>query len=137
MIRHVEIESFEVPSFEVPLECPETDPQGMGVCVNDDVCLEDGTGDCGEGRLCCSNGCGSVCMDGVTPSPLCSAVRESTLNESDGLLGVYVPQCEEDGTFSLVQCHEGSCWCADGETGEATSEPAYGNPDCSGIIDVL
>ena len=33
------------------------------------------------------------------------------------LVGVYIPQCEEDGSYSSKQCHgsTGYCWCVDGE----------------------
>ena len=33
------------------------------------------------------------------------------------LFGVFVPQCEEDGSYSSKQCNPstGYCWCVDGE----------------------
>ena len=83
--------------------------------------------------MCCSNGCGVVCKDSVSPSPLCPAVKAKAMNESSGLLGAYIPQCEEDGTFSHVQCHEGMCWCVECKTGKAKSEPVGPGvlPECT------
>ena len=81
------------------------------------------SGDCEEDSLCCETGCGGLlCNKGVIPSPLCAAVKAKAMNESDGLLGAYIPQCEEDGSFSQTQCHEGMCWCVDTETGKAAGE---------------
>ncbi|GBN06703.1 hypothetical protein AVEN_228857-1 [Araneus ventricosus] len=39
------------------------------------------------------------------------------------LIGNYHPQCNEDGTYSRVQCHGdmGYCWCVD-ENGNKTGE---------------
>jgi len=41
--------------------CPT--PTGMGACVEE--CTE---GSCRQGKLCCSNGCGHVCMEPVSPA---------------------------------------------------------------------
>ncbi len=105
------------------MECPElNDGMSFGACVITSDCagVELGSaGGCGQGSLCCSTGCGTLCKEGVTPTPLCPAVKSKA--QSGGLLGAYIPQCEEDGMFSAVQCHEGSCWCVDTQTGQATS----------------
>ncbi|CAL1286061.1 unnamed protein product [Larinioides sclopetarius] len=39
------------------------------------------------------------------------------------MVGVYKPQCEEDGTYKRTQCHGsiGSCWCVD-EKGQKTNK---------------
>ena len=37
---------------------------------------------CQEDELCCPTGCGSMCMKAVKPSPICSAVVNSTRNVS-------------------------------------------------------
>jgi len=36
-------------------------------------------------------------------------------SSSKGLLGQFIPQCEDDGSFSSLQCHSStrSCWCVD------------------------
>jgi len=41
--------------------CPGLPPDTFGICV--EMCMSDS--DCGDGQLCCSNGCGHVCMDAV------------------------------------------------------------------------
>ncbi len=58
-------------------------------------------------------------MDGVPPLALCSTVR-AAINQS--LIGAYLPQCEGDGSFSPVQCHESYCWCVHAQTGEPVGE---------------
>ena len=113
---------FNVPYISPPLSCPDIDANQLATCVIEEVCTEEGNGDCGEGKLCCSNGCGILCTDGTSPSPLCTAVKAKAENESNGLLGAYIPSCEDDGSFSQIQCHEGLCWCVDTESGMAITD---------------
>jgi hypothetical protein len=47
----------------------------------------------------------------------CLAQREKVL--SSGLIGAHPPLCEEDGSYSRMQCREAMCYCADPESGEA------------------
>ena len=55
-------------TIHVALVCP--DVRGLiGACVID--CTE---GSCADGQLCCSNGCGRTCMDGVPRPVNCSDV---------------------------------------------------------------
>eukprot|EP00746_Dinoflagellata_sp_MGD_P139835 gnl/MRDRNA2_/MRDRNA2_73207_c0_seq1.p1 gnl/MRDRNA2_/MRDRNA2_73207_c0~~gnl/MRDRNA2_/MRDRNA2_73207_c0_seq1.p1 ORF type:complete len:602 (+),score=64.01 gnl/MRDRNA2_/MRDRNA2_73207_c0_seq1:245-1807(+) len=44
----------------------------------------------------------------------------ASLQEERGLLGIFVPSCEDDGTYSSRQCHGslGLCWCVD-ESGKS------------------
>lgn len=124
--------TFKAPYVEPPLSCP--DVEAFGACVIQSECMniESGaTGGCDKGHICCSTGCGILCNEGVTPSPLCSAVKAKAENASRGLLGAYIPQCEEDGSFSKVQCSEGYCWCVHTETGKSTGVFATGSlPQC-------
>ena len=123
------------PIFELAYVCPTTSL--LGACVIEETCSSSGSQDCGSpSQLCCTNNCGGqVCTEGVLPTPLCTAVREKALNKSQGLLGALVPQCESDGSFSAIQCHEGSCWCVNTTTGESTSALAapgsLGSLDCA------
>ncbi|XP_046859506.1 neurogenic locus Notch protein-like isoform X3 [Xenia sp. Carnegie-2017] len=52
----------------------------------------------------------------------CEEERDAVLSDPD-LLGAFLPQCEEDGSYSDVQCHPstGYCWCVDSE-GEKIAE---------------
>ena len=59
---------------------------------------------------------------------------------STGLIGEYIPQCEEDGSFASTQCwaSTGFCWCVDEDGMEipGTSSPSWlGMPNCSSIED--
>jgi len=45
--------------------CPVVDPDSFGICPED--CSSDS--DCTNGQLCCSNGCGHVCMEPVPTDP--------------------------------------------------------------------
>ena len=65
--------------------------------------------------------------------------EEAQLN-STGLIGEYIPQCEEDGSFASTQCwaSTGYCWCVDeyGVEIPGTSSPSWlGMPDCASTID--
>ena len=57
-----------------------------------------------------------------------------------GLIGEFVPQCEEDGSYSPMQCWASTayCWCVD-ENGVEIPGTAIqswiGTPNCSGSID--
>ena len=61
---------------------------------------------------------------------------EQDVENAIGLIGEYVPQCEEDGSYSSMQCWSstGYCWCVD-ENGieiPGTSIQSWlGTPDCS------
>ncbi|KAG8181837.1 hypothetical protein JTE90_003984 [Oedothorax gibbosus] len=51
--------------------------------------------------------------------------------ESKKNSGVYIPSCNEDGTYVKKQCHKaaGVCWCTD-EKGNKTSEASRGSIIC-------
>merc|ERR1712013_967416 len=40
---------------------------------------------------------------------------EASRNSASGLLGAFVPECKEDGSYKEKQCHgsTGHCWCVD------------------------
>ena len=62
----------------------------------------------------------------------CRAIQLTVSNES--LIGSYLPQCEEDGSFSRVQCHgsTGYCWCVEPEGGQPVSDIVrFKEPQCS------
>ena len=53
----------------------------------------------------------------------CPVKRHLTLNS--GLIGARVPQCEENGLFKKIQCHELYCHCAHPVTGERLSNSVH------------
>ena len=62
----------------------------------------------------------------------CDGILEEQRNAS--LIGAYLPQCEEDGSFSLLQCHAstGYCWCVNGQSGVPISDLVrFEQPSCS------
>ena len=65
---------------------------------------------------------------------------EQAQANATGLIGEFVPQCEEDGSYSSTQCwgSTGDCWCVDEygiEIPGTTSSPGQGMPDCASTID--
>lgn len=59
--------------------------------------------------------------------------------EGSGLLGVKIPQCEDDGSFIQIQSWEGYQWCVDENGIELLGtrvEPGETSPNCSkGLLD--
>jgi hypothetical protein len=49
----------------------------------------------------------------------CEKERDDA-GENGPLVGAFIPECEEDGSYSEVQCYgsTGSCWCVDSEGNE-------------------
>ena len=49
------------------------------------------------------------------------------------LIGRFVPQCKDDGSFKEVQCYPstGYCWCVDVTGVELAKSRVRGQPDCS------
>ncbi|XP_072319180.1 nidogen-2 [Eucyclogobius newberryi] len=73
------------------------------------------------------------------PKTHCEHHRDSvqtTTPEGNPMVGAYVPQCEENGQYTLQQCHgsTGHCWCVD-STGQerpgTRSSPGTPRVDCS------
>ena len=109
--------------------CPQVDDDIAGTC--EERCTNDS--DCSAGEMCCSNGCGHVCM---APMSTCEAVLFTVSNQS--LIGSFQPQCDEDGSFSRVQCHgsTGHCWCVDPESGQLVSDQVrFKQPLCNCTYD--
>ncbi|XP_046859519.1 neurogenic locus notch homolog protein 2-like isoform X15 [Xenia sp. Carnegie-2017] len=63
----------------------------------------------------------------------CEKERDAKSNDTL-LIGSFVPQCEEDGSYSDKQCHPstGYCWCVDGEGEKIVGTEARAEEmDCS------
>lgn len=63
----------------------------------------------------------------------CQVARQKALGPSVmGALGMYVPQCNPDGSFSSSQCHisSGYCWCVDKHGHEQQESRKRGKAEC-------
>ena len=67
------------------------------------------------------------------PQSKCEKERAAVEN-GPLLLGQFTPQCEKDGSYSKVQCHNstGYCWCVDGDGNKLVeTEVRFKRPNCS------
>ncbi|RWS20195.1 putative nidogen 1-like protein [Leptotrombidium deliense] len=57
--------------------------------------------------------------------------NKKTCQEHRERPGAYVPACEDDGTYSKLQCHSstGMCWCSNPD-GKRITEPIRETPIC-------
>ncbi|XP_072895083.1 nidogen-2 [Hemitrygon akajei] len=78
------------------------------------------------------------------PKSVCQQHRErveSGMRGSQPLVGVHIPQCDDEGNFRPMQCHSGTgyCWCVyeNGQevpgtrTAPGTGQPRCGEPETS------
>ncbi|PSN45689.1 hypothetical protein C0J52_11955 [Blattella germanica] len=61
----------------------------------------------------------------------CAAVKRRI---SPDLLGVYIPDCDDEGYYRPTQCHTsvGMCWCVDKHGVEMANSRTRGKPNCGG-----
>ncbi|KAK3918170.1 Equistatin [Frankliniella fusca] len=116
-----------------PGQCPYLVPVGAGSC--DYQCRSDYN--CNETAKCCSNGCGTQCMQPVvmTECQHRRAILQHESHESGIPAGkLWVPRCGEGGAYEPVQCHPGTgqCWCVDAHGLElpGTRTDNGQQPDC-------
>ncbi|KAK9878499.1 hypothetical protein WA026_022395 [Henosepilachna vigintioctopunctata] len=84
---------------------------------------------------CCSNGCGTQCVD---PLLYTACQHKRTLSQHQAhdsgipLNRVYIPSCNEDGTFASKQCHPGTgqCWCVDQNGFEVSESRGKSDLNC-------
>ena len=71
----------------------------------------------------------------ITASEKCLGMRNfSEKRTSLGETGLFIPTCQEDGTFALVQCHKDTkfCWCSTPVgSGIAGTSLQNGTPNCT------
>ena len=79
-------------------------------------------------------------LEGDTSKSECRKERQNVFDsfpvihgKKRPLLGAFIPQCNEDGSYKEVQCHgsTGYCWCVDenGKKKEET-EVRFKRPNC-------
>nr|XP_015838869.1 PREDICTED: testican-2 isoform X1 [Tribolium castaneum] len=63
----------------------------------------------------------------------CAAVKRKITPE---LLGVYVPDCDNQGYYRPTQCHSaiGMCWCVDKHGVEFANTRTHAKPNCEALI---
>lgn len=63
----------------------------------------------------------------------CAAVRRKITPD---LLGVYVPECDNQGYYKPIQCHSaiGMCWCVDKHGVEFANTRSHSKPNCDTIM---
>ena len=86
------------------------------------------------GECWCSNSEGVKLEDDLSCLiSKCKSMKEKMLKKN--LLGSYIPQCNEDGTFSTRQCHgsTGKCWCVN-KDGEELNETDCLDSKCEAQI---
>nr|XP_055028224.1 nidogen-2 isoform X1 [Misgurnus anguillicaudatus] len=65
----------------------------------------------------------------IRPKTQCEHHRDSVKSETEGvpLVGAFIPQCDDEGRYTPMQCHgsTGHCWCVDstGQEREGTRTP--------------
>jgi len=69
--------------------------------------------------------------------PECEKMTPCLLSvfNSQSAPGEFTPSCEDDGSFSRMQCHAstGHCWCVDHKGSELADTRVRGDPDCDNI----
>lgn len=110
---------------DIPQQCPNANNL-PSVCG--EHCRTDS--ECGEGEMCCLSNCGRSCVKSIPVTPICRSKARQV--QQTGLIGAFQPSCQEDGSFSEMQCYgsTGFCWCVDVETGQPVSNGIRGAPQC-------
>uniref|UniRef100_A0A182INC5 Thyroglobulin type-1 domain-containing protein n=1 Tax=Anopheles atroparvus TaxID=41427 RepID=A0A182INC5_ANOAO len=122
-----------------PGQCPFLVPPGAENSESDSCEYECRTdAHCDGTRRCCSNGCGTQCVEPQLKTA-CQHLQTIQLHQASEL-GVppkqkYITQCDTDGSFRTVQCGPGgACWCVDefgNEKSGTRTVGADGPPDCA------
>lgn len=91
------------------LICPSVEPSATGTCSQ--MCSSDV--DCGDGQMCCSNGCGRVCMlpDRVPYYSVPLECPSSTMLDLVSRCDTTQPQCTDSSACAADQlcCQTGGC----------------------------
>ncbi|GFS55025.1 u24-ctenitoxin-Pn1a [Trichonephila inaurata madagascariensis] len=86
----------------------------------------------GSNMCSCYDKSGNPITQPSTTLKSCKCLVERHEVESRNLIGSYIPQCEEDGTYQKSQCvgSIGVCFCVNPMTGEKKGDVTRGGVNC-------
>lgn len=147
-------DSHECRTVEVSCEgeyCPPVPacfPKKQGQCPylvppagedSEDACAYECRSDnhCHGSKKCCSNGCGTVCVEPQLKSA-CQHLQSIQIHQAIEL-GMpakqkYIAQCNDNGTWKTIQCGPSNiCWCVDdrGNEKSGTRTSSSKHPNCA------
>lgn len=118
-------------------QCPFLVPPA-GEEDSEDACAFECRSDshCFGNKKCCSNGCGTVCVEPMLKSA-CQHLQSIQIHQAIEL-GIpakqkYIAQCNDDGSWKTIQCGPNNvCWCVDERGNEKSgTRTSDGVPNCT------
>ncbi|KAK6293867.1 hypothetical protein J4Q44_G00361930 [Coregonus suidteri] len=87
-----------------------------------------------DGKVSTAEWC--LCFWREKPACLAELERIQVQEVAKKKPGMYIPSCDEDGYYRLLQCDQsrGECWCVDQHGGEMMGSRIHGNPDCDELV---
>ncbi|GMT23765.1 hypothetical protein PFISCL1PPCAC_15062, partial [Pristionchus fissidentatus] len=107
------------PSFPISGDRPGNCPSASIDCSSKDLKTCQHDGECPQTYKCCPSRCGDkrLCLP---PSRTTTCVHFASAliripNQSIGK--IWIPRCDSNGYFEVIQCDSSSCWCAHSDSG--------------------
>ena len=70
-----------------------------------------------------------VCLSTAVFAETSCQLQRKLVQES-GRSDTFLPRCQADGSYAIIQCYEGFCFCANTVTGAKISKSVKGKPKC-------
>ncbi|XP_065176647.1 mucin-2-like isoform X2 [Sycon ciliatum] len=153
-VKVVEVTSTCTPPATVCPKSSSVSPVCQLQCSSDSDCSQDGDGCCSVGcsKMCVKKCTKPTCQSAFDPSKcqygqasdstsgcpicrctsLCESQRQKAISSGPQPIGrrrrqapgSYIPGCEADGSFTVLQCRDSSgyCWCVNPTTGVNTTQ---------------